>query len=123
MATTGSARAARPRRADGNLPKRQSKRAAEGRQERLDHGKAALSRKVVATVNGKKIKMSVADIAYRRLGDKAMSGDQKALAFLLTLADDGNPADVKINESTTSVQQDLEIIADYFQRHQKGKEP
>lgn len=83
--------------------------------------KAALSRKVVATVNGKKIKMSVADIAYRRLGDKAMSGDQKALAFLLTLANDGDPADMKFNESTTTVQQDLEIIADYFQRHQKGK--
>ena len=55
--------------------------------------KAALSRKVAATINGRKRQMTVAEIAYRRLGDKAMAGDQKAFGFLLTLANNIEPSD------------------------------
>jgi len=81
--------------------------------------KAALSRKVAATVNGRKHQMTVAEIAYRRLGDKAMAGDQKALGFLLMLANNIEPSDAGSTDSITTPEQDLAIIADYFSR--KGR--
>jgi len=64
--------------------------------------------------------MTVDEIAFRRLGDKAMAGDQKAHGYLLMLANDVDPSDIKPAEATTT-EQDLEIIADYFRR-QKQKE-
>ncbi len=79
--------------------------------------KAALGRKVVATVNGTKRKMTVAEISYRRLADKAMAGDQKAFNYLLTLANNVDPADIDTTAENVSTEQDLEIIADYFRRH------
>ena len=82
--------------------------------------KAALNRKVTVTVNGRKCHMTVDEIAFRRLGDKAMAGDQKAHGYLLMLANDVDPSDIKPAEATTT-EQDLEIIADYFRR-QKQKE-
>jgi hypothetical protein len=82
--------------------------------------KAALGRKIAATVNGRKRQMTVAEIAYRRLGDKAMAGDQKALAFLLMLANNIEPSETTPTDSGSNTpEQDLAIIADYFSR--KGR--
>jgi hypothetical protein len=81
--------------------------------------KAALNRKVAATVNGRKRQMTVAEIAYRRLGDKAMAGDQKAIGFLLMLTNNIEPSETGSTDSITTSEQDLAIIADYFSR--KGR--
>src|SRR4051794_13642811 len=78
--------------------------------------KKELSRKIAVTVNGRKRQMTVAEIGYRKLGDKTMAGDQKALGFLLMLANDVDPADIKPAENTTTTEQDLAIIAEYFAR-------
>jgi hypothetical protein len=78
--------------------------------------KDELKRQVIVTIGGKKRKMSVADIAYRRLGDKAMSGDQKALGFLLMLANQLDPAEAAAVESPTISEEDLDALADYFRR-------
>ena len=78
--------------------------------------KAELSRKVAATVNGRKRQVTVAEIAYRRLGDKAMMGDQKAFGFLLTLANNIDPSEAGSSDGITTPEQDLAIIADYFSR-------
>jgi hypothetical protein len=84
---------------------------------------AELKRRVTATVSGKKRQLTVADIAYRRLGDKAMIGDQKAFGFLLMLANHVDPTDAKPAENSTTPEQDLEIIADYFKRQQQKGGP
>lgn len=81
--------------------------------------KAALGRKVVVTINGTKRKMSVQDVAYRRLADKAMTGDQKAFNYLLTLANNIDPADIDTTADSVTPEQDLEIIAEYFRRQQQ----
>ena len=80
--------------------------------------KAALRRKVTGTINGVKRKMTVLDVAFRRLADKAMSGDQKALNYLLTLADNFDPADID-SAQTVTAERDLEIIDDFFKRHRR----
>jgi hypothetical protein len=85
--------------------------------------KAALSRKVAATVNGRKSQMTVAEIAYRRLGDKAMAGDQKAFGFLMMLANNIEPSETGSTDSVTTPEQDLAIIADYFSRKVKKGGP
>jgi hypothetical protein len=83
---------------------------------------AELKRRVTATVNGQKRQLTVADVAYRRLGDKAMGGDQKAFGFLLMLANHVDPSDIKPTDSATTTEQDLAIINDYFARQQKKSE-
>jgi Family of unknown function (DUF5681) len=83
---------------------------------------AELKRRVTVTVNGKKRRLTVADIAYRRLGDKSMGGDIKAFAFLLTLANPIDPSDAKPADNGTTPEQDLEIIAEYFKRRQSKSE-
>jgi hypothetical protein len=77
---------------------------------------AELNRKITATVNGKKRKTTVAEIAYRRLGDKAMVGDQKAFSLLLMLANNVESSDAGPRDNVTTPEQDLAIIADYFSR-------
>ena len=76
---------------------------------------AELNRKVTATINGRKRQMTVSQIAYRRLADKAMAGDQKAFGFLLTLA---NHIDSTESAATqpSSTEQDLKIIDEYYGR-------
>ena len=77
--------------------------------------KAALSRKVAATVNGRKRQMTVAEIAYRRLGDKAMAGDQKAFGFLLMLANNIEPSGAGSTDSMTK-----RFTLAIFDRHNGG---
>jgi hypothetical protein len=78
--------------------------------------KAELNRKVVATVNGRKKSMTVAEIASRRIGDKAMTGDAKAFSFLITIAGIGSASDEPPADRITTPEQDQAILADYFKR-------
>jgi hypothetical protein len=77
---------------------------------------AALKRKMTVTINGARRRMTVAEVAYRQIADKAVAGDQKALAFLLMLANNLNPSDAGATDGTISTEQDLAIIADYLGR-------
>jgi hypothetical protein len=78
--------------------------------------KAELSRKVVVTVNGRKKSMTVAEIASRRLGDKAMTGDAKAFSFLIAIAGVGSGPAEALADRLTTPEQDQAILADYFKR-------
>ncbi|MEH6949742.1 DUF5681 domain-containing protein [Nitrobacter sp. NHB1] len=78
--------------------------------------KAELSRKVVVTVNGRKKSMTVAEIASRRLGDKAMTGDAKAFSFLIAVAGVGSGPDESLADRITTPEQDRAILAEYFKR-------
>src|SRR3954462_3975795 len=53
----------------------------------------ALERPLPVIVNGRKRQMSVRAVASRKLGDKAASGDGKALTMLLILAKDFQQAE------------------------------
>jgi Family of unknown function (DUF5681) len=75
-----------------------------------------LARKITVTLNGAKKKMTVMQVSYRRLADKAMAGDQKAFAFLLMLADKLKPSEDDFADSTAARERDLAIIADYLRR-------
>lgn len=79
--------------------------------------KAELGRKVIVTMNGKKRTMTVAEIASRRLGDKAMTGDAKAFSFLITIADAIGGADPVNLDRVTTPELDQAILADYFKRN------
>jgi len=79
--------------------------------------KAELNRKVVVTVNGRKKSMTVAEIASRRLGDKAMAGDAKAFSFLIAVAGVGHGSDELLADRMTTPEQDQAILADYFSRN------
>jgi len=78
--------------------------------------KAELGRKVVVTMNGRKRTMTVAEIASRRIGDKAMAGDAKAFSFLIAIADDSGTPDELFADRVTTPEQDQAILADYFKR-------
>jgi hypothetical protein len=78
--------------------------------------KTELNRKVVVTVNGRKRSMTVAEIASRRLGDKAMAGDAKAFSFLIAIAGVGHGGDEPLADRITTPEQDEAILADYFSR-------
>ncbi|HVX35068.1 MAG TPA: DUF5681 domain-containing protein [Hyphomicrobium sp.] len=78
--------------------------------------KAELNRKVVVTINGRKKAMTVAEIASRRLGDKAMTSDAKAFSFLIAIADVGSGHDDLPADRVTTPEQDQAILADYFKR-------
>jgi len=77
--------------------------------------KAELNRRIVVTVNGRKKSMTVAEIASRRLGDKAMAGDAKAFGFLLAIAGAGNGSD-ELTDRVITPERDQEILAEYFKR-------
>jgi hypothetical protein len=84
--------------------------------------KAELTRKVTATINGAKRRMSVAEISCRRLSEKAMSGDHKALSFLIMLASDVNPAEAAdVASLSTTPEQDMAIIAEFVKNHKPNE--
>ena len=82
----------------------------------------ALERQLAVLMNGRKQKMSVRAVAYRKIADKAASGDQKALAFLLTLANELQQADSNLSEAAASAQKDAEIIQEFLKRHATPEE-
>jgi hypothetical protein len=75
----------------------------------------ALERPVIVTQNGTQRKMTVRQLAYRKLADKAVMGDQKALAFLLMLAGEHTAPESNAAEAA-SLETDLEIINEFLRR-------
>ena len=78
----------------------------------------ALERQLPVIVRGRKTQMTVREIAYRKLGDKAAAGDQKALGFLLDLANEHQPVELGSSGAVLSAHQN-EIIQQYLNRHQR----
>ena len=78
----------------------------------------ALERQLPVIVSGRKTQMTVRAIAYRKLGDKAVAGDQKALGFLLDLANERQPLEPDPSGAILSAHQN-EIIQEFLKRHQR----
>jgi hypothetical protein len=78
----------------------------------------ALERQLPVIVRGRKTQMTVREIAYRKLGDKAAAGDQKALGFLLDLANEHQPLEPGFSGAILSADQS-EIIQRFLKRHQQ----
>jgi hypothetical protein len=80
----------------------------------------ALERPLPVIVGGRKQQMSVRAVAYRKLGDKAANGDQKALGFLLMLANELQPPpELDGSETTVSSKNDADIIHEFLNRRKK----
>jgi Family of unknown function (DUF5681) len=78
----------------------------------------ALDRPLPVIVGSRKAQMTVREIAYRKLGDKAAAGDQKALYFLLDLANEHQPLEPGSSGDVLSAHQN-EIIQQFLKRHQQ----
>jgi hypothetical protein len=83
---------------------------------------AALERRISVTESGAKRTMTVREVAYHRLAEKAVAGDIKALAYLLSLEEHGEQAESDVLEVTPSSDQDLQIIQDFLARQRFSKE-
>jgi hypothetical protein len=85
--------------------------------------RAELRRKVRVTQNEVGRTLTVEQVAYRRLGEKAIAGDLKALSLLLALAKDATRAEPIAPEGAVSSEQDRAIIAAYVARkiNQEGE--
>lgn len=77
----------------------------------------ALERAINVGGKGTPARMSVRAAAYQRLGEKAASGDIKALNTLLALESREGSASVQPGADISS-QHALEILRDFFRRHQ-----
>jgi hypothetical protein len=74
----------------------------------------ALERQLSIKENGIRRKMTVRQASYRRLADKAVAGDVKALDYLLSL--EGDERRSHLPEINTSSEKDLEILQAFFDR-------
>ena len=81
----------------------------------------ALERQLPVIVSGRKTQMTVRAIAYRKLGDKAAAGDQKALGFLLDLANEHQPLEPGSSGAILSAHRN-EIIQEFLKRHQQRED-
>jgi Family of unknown function (DUF5681) len=68
------------------------------------------------TINVKGKKTTVRKAAYRRLGDRAVAGDAKALDYLLSLESEEHPPGSDQAETERSAAKDLAILQDFFDR-------
>jgi hypothetical protein len=85
--------------------------------------RSALERKIPVTEAGSKSRMSVREVALRRQAEKAISGDSKALGFLLSLEGSvDRPESDGLPEPLESSDQDREIIQNYLNRQRLSKE-
>jgi hypothetical protein len=85
--------------------------------------RSALERRISVTEAGSKRSMSVRQVALRRLAEKAISGDAKALSFLLSLEGYADwPASDDLPEARESSDQDREIIQNFLNRQRFPKE-
>ena len=82
---------------------------------------AALDQKIPVTEKGVRRRMSVREVAFRRLAEKAVSGDLKTLAFLLSLATEAQSTGG--SPDATLSQQDAGIIKAYLARLQSPEKP
>ena len=84
---------------------------------------SALEQKIPVTEAGSKRSMSVREVALRRQAEKAITGDPKALDFLLTLA---GPVDRSASDDAPEAlelsDQDRGIIQNFLNRQRLRKE-
>ena len=78
----------------------------------------ALDQKIPVTEKGVHRRMSVREVAFRRLAEKAVAGDLKTLAFLLTLAAEANSHEAPAATEALS-QQDADIIKTFLEGMQR----
>jgi hypothetical protein len=85
----------------------------------------ALERTIAVGRKGTQRKKTVREIAYERLGEKALAGDIKALNFLLSLEDDERERGSDRLDAHTSREAALQIIQAFLdrQRRTEGKQP
>lgn len=83
----------------------------------------ALDQKIPVTEKGVRRRMSVREVAFRRLAEKAVAGDLKTLAFLLTIAAEANSDQAPAATEALS-QQDADIIKTFLEglQQQAGQE-
>lgn len=81
---------------------------------RSSMARAALEQKVLVTDDGSNRKASVRQIAFKRLGEKALSGDIKSMNFLLTRENEEAPP--ARDPLPVPLETALEILRAYFAR-------
>ena len=81
--------------------------------------RATLEQRIVVRGIGVRNRMSVREIAFQRLAEKAMAGDLKALDFLLGLEDAQQSAEGDATQK--SAERSLKIIQQFFERQRKDK--
>ncbi|MGA8697400.1 MAG: DUF5681 domain-containing protein [Xanthobacteraceae bacterium] len=81
--------------------------------------RAALEQRIVVSSTGVRKRMSVREIAFQRLAEKAMAGDLKALNFLLGLEDALQSPEG--DATPTSAERSLKILQQFFERQLQGK--
>ena len=81
--------------------------------------RAALEQRIVVSSTGGRKRMSVREIAFQRLAEKAMAGDLKALNFLLGLED--ALQSLEGDAAQKSTERSLKILQQFFERQLQGK--
>jgi hypothetical protein len=82
--------------------------------------RAALEQRILIGRRGvHQKKMTVREIAFQRLAEKAMAGDLKALNFLLGLEDALQSPEGDATQK--SAERSLKIIRQFFERQRKDK--
>ncbi len=81
----------------------------------------ALEREIHVEGNRTKRGMTVREAAYRRLGEKAVSGDIKALNFLLALENDEHRSGSDQDDPHKSGEHALEIVQAFLDRQRAAK--
>jgi len=76
----------------------------------------ALERMINIKVQRAWRKMTVRKAAYRRLAERAVAGDAKALDYLLSLESEEHPPGSDQAETERSAAKDLAILQDFFDR-------
>jgi hypothetical protein len=78
--------------------------------------RVALERKVHVVAKGVRKKMTVREVSLRKVADKALAGDQRALAFLFALTREQSPSESAQSDTAVPENQDLEIIKEFLKR-------
>jgi hypothetical protein len=73
-----------------------------------------VERKVNVRENGTQRKMTVREVSYRRLADKAVSGDVKALDYLLALENEEHRPGSDLPDAHRSSEKDLAILKPFL---------
>jgi hypothetical protein len=80
-----------------------------------------LERKISVTARGRKRSMSVREAAYGQLAERAISGEIKAFAYLLSLEAEAHPAESERADPYASPERALEIIQAFLDRRRAAK--
>ena len=81
----------------------------------------ALEQTIRVRTNGTAQIMTVREAAYRRLAERAVGGDLKALQFLLGLENQQDPAGSSQSNTEMFSDRALEIVKDFLDRRRRVK--